>query len=181
MASSCRPRSRPRIGDRLTVTPSPHRPIGAKGVGESPNVGGVRRFPTPSTTLLVPRLHPHPDAARLLAHWRTAKELERWRRSGRWLHPSRRTLARAPQDKVSNPHREERVSASRTTRPRSGNEGSRTDRASVGGQRLHCRRRAFDRGLADANCSGVRCCWKARRASARPKWRRRWRPCTTPN
>ena len=24
-----------------TVTPSPHHPIGAKGVGESPNVGGV--------------------------------------------------------------------------------------------------------------------------------------------
>ena len=25
----------------FTVTPSPHHPIGAKGVGESPNVGGV--------------------------------------------------------------------------------------------------------------------------------------------
>src|SRR6516225_6082354 len=28
----------------LTVTPSPHHPIGAKGVGESPNVGGVPAF-----------------------------------------------------------------------------------------------------------------------------------------
>jgi len=28
----------------FTVTPSPHHPIGAKGVGESPNVGGVSAF-----------------------------------------------------------------------------------------------------------------------------------------
>ena len=27
-----------------TVTPSPHHPIGAKGVGESPHVGGVSAF-----------------------------------------------------------------------------------------------------------------------------------------
>jgi carbon-monoxide dehydrogenase large subunit len=27
-----------------TETPSPHHPIGAKGVGESPNVGGVPAF-----------------------------------------------------------------------------------------------------------------------------------------
>ena len=27
-----------------TTTPSPHHPIGAKGVGESPNVGGVPAF-----------------------------------------------------------------------------------------------------------------------------------------
>ena len=27
-----------------TTTPSPHHPIGAKGVGESPNVGGVPCF-----------------------------------------------------------------------------------------------------------------------------------------
>ena len=27
-----------------TETPSPHHPIGAKGVGESPNVGGVSAF-----------------------------------------------------------------------------------------------------------------------------------------
>src|SRR5438270_258960 len=27
-----------------TTTPSPHHPIGAKGVGESPNVGGVSAF-----------------------------------------------------------------------------------------------------------------------------------------
>ena len=33
-----------------TVTPSPHHPIGAKGVGESPNVGGVPPSPTRSTT-----------------------------------------------------------------------------------------------------------------------------------
>ena len=42
---SCRPRSRRRTG-RPTgpTTPSPHHPIGAKGVGESPNVGGVPCF-----------------------------------------------------------------------------------------------------------------------------------------
>jgi hypothetical protein len=28
----------------FTTTPSPHHPIGAKGVGESPNVGGVSAF-----------------------------------------------------------------------------------------------------------------------------------------
>ena len=28
----------------FTATPSPHHPIGAKGVGESPNVGGVPCF-----------------------------------------------------------------------------------------------------------------------------------------
>ncbi len=28
----------------LSPTPSPHHPIGAKGVGESPNVGGVSAF-----------------------------------------------------------------------------------------------------------------------------------------
>ena len=28
----------------FTETPSPHHPIGAKGVGESPNVGGVPAF-----------------------------------------------------------------------------------------------------------------------------------------
>ena len=52
-----------------TTTPSPHHPIGAKGVGESPNVGGVPCFSNAvndafeflgSTT--------YRDAARQLAH-----------------------------------------------------------------------------------------------------------------
>ncbi len=34
----------PRWETGFTVTPSPHHPIGAKGVGESPNVGGVSAF-----------------------------------------------------------------------------------------------------------------------------------------
>jgi carbon-monoxide dehydrogenase large subunit len=34
----------PRWETDWTVTPSPHHPIGAKGVGESPNVGGVSAF-----------------------------------------------------------------------------------------------------------------------------------------
>ncbi len=34
----------PRWETDYTVTPSPHHPIGAKGVGESPNVGGVSAF-----------------------------------------------------------------------------------------------------------------------------------------
>jgi carbon-monoxide dehydrogenase large subunit len=42
----------------FTVTPSPHHPIGAKGVGESPNVGGVPVSPT----RCFPRRRPH-DAA----------------------------------------------------------------------------------------------------------------------
>ena len=34
----------PALETDWTVTPSPHHPIGAKGVGESPNVGGVPGF-----------------------------------------------------------------------------------------------------------------------------------------
>ncbi|MFC4252966.1 aerobic carbon-monoxide dehydrogenase large subunit [Sinimarinibacterium flocculans] len=34
----------PRYETDFTVTPSPHHPIGAKGVGESPHVGGVSAF-----------------------------------------------------------------------------------------------------------------------------------------
>ena len=34
----------PRFELGETVTPSPHHPIGAKGVGESPNVGSVPCF-----------------------------------------------------------------------------------------------------------------------------------------
>jgi hypothetical protein len=38
-------RSRPWLGRAdFTTTPSPRHPIGANGVGESPNVGGVSAF-----------------------------------------------------------------------------------------------------------------------------------------
>ncbi|WP_417684836.1 aerobic carbon-monoxide dehydrogenase large subunit [Roseibium sp.] len=59
-----------------TVTPSPHHPIGAKGVGESPNVGGVPAFSNAvndafgflgSTHIQMPH-----DAWRV---WQAAKEL----------------------------------------------------------------------------------------------------------
>ncbi|WP_298822548.1 aerobic carbon-monoxide dehydrogenase large subunit [uncultured Roseibium sp.] len=59
-----------------TVTPSPHHPIGAKGVGESPNVGGVPAFSNAvndafqflgSTHIQMPH-----DAWRI---WQAAKEL----------------------------------------------------------------------------------------------------------
>ncbi|POF30011.1 aerobic carbon-monoxide dehydrogenase large subunit [Roseibium marinum] len=59
-----------------TVTPSPHHPIGAKGVGESPNVGGVPAFSNAvndafqflgSTHIQMPH-----DAWRL---WQAAKDL----------------------------------------------------------------------------------------------------------
>ncbi|HWW46442.1 MAG TPA: aerobic carbon-monoxide dehydrogenase large subunit [Xanthobacteraceae bacterium] len=59
-----------------TVTPSPHHPIGAKGVGESPNVGGVPAFSNAvndafaflgGKNLMMPH-YPH----RL---WQTAREL----------------------------------------------------------------------------------------------------------
>ena len=51
-----------------TTTPSPHHPIGAKGVGESPNVGGVPCFSNAvNDAFALPRLDPHPDAARSLA------------------------------------------------------------------------------------------------------------------
>ncbi|MFN4010132.1 MAG: aerobic carbon-monoxide dehydrogenase large subunit [Pannonibacter sp.] len=60
----------------FTVTPSPHHPIGAKGVGESPNVGGVPAFSNAvndafaflgSTHIQMPH-----DSWRL---WKVAKEL----------------------------------------------------------------------------------------------------------
>ncbi len=48
----------------FTVTPSPHHPIGAKGVGESPNVGGVPAFSKRrQRRLRLPRRDPYPDAA----------------------------------------------------------------------------------------------------------------------
>ena len=48
----------------FTVTPSPHHPIGAKGVGESPNVGGVPAFSNAvNDAFSFLGLHPHPDAA----------------------------------------------------------------------------------------------------------------------
>lgn len=59
-----------------TVTPSPHHPIGAKGVGESPNVGGVPAFSNAVHDAfrafgLVQTHMPH-DHWRI---WRTARDL----------------------------------------------------------------------------------------------------------
>jgi len=58
-----------------TVTPSPHHPIGAKGVGESPNVGGVSAFSNAVNDAfahkgLVHTQMPHD-------HWRVWKTAER--------------------------------------------------------------------------------------------------------
>ena len=75
--TSCRPRSRRRNG-RPTGRrrPSPHHPIGAKGVGESPNVGGVPCFANAvndafkflgSTHIAMPH-----------DHWRTWMAAESW-------------------------------------------------------------------------------------------------------
>ena len=51
-----------------TTTPSPHHPIGAKGVGESPNVGGVPCFANAvNDAFALPRLDPYRHAARPLA------------------------------------------------------------------------------------------------------------------
>ncbi|HRY25974.1 MAG: carbon-monoxide dehydrogenase large subunit [Geminicoccaceae bacterium] len=59
-----------------TVTPSPHHPIGAKGVGESPNVGGVSAFSNAVNDAFRPfglthAQMPH-DHWRI---WRTAQQL----------------------------------------------------------------------------------------------------------
>ncbi len=52
----------------FTTTPSPHHPIGAKGVGESPNVGGVPAFSNAVVRRLrASRPDAHADAARSLA------------------------------------------------------------------------------------------------------------------
>ena len=59
----------------FTVTPSPHHPIGAKGVGESPNVGGVPAFSNAvNDAFSFLGSHPHPDAARLLAQLEGGEE-----------------------------------------------------------------------------------------------------------
>ena len=51
-----------------TTTPSPHHPIGAKGVGESPNVGGVPALlQRRQRRLRAQGADAHPDAARSLA------------------------------------------------------------------------------------------------------------------
>jgi aerobic carbon-monoxide dehydrogenase large subunit len=59
-----------------TVTPSPHHPIGAKGVGESPNVGGVPCFSNAVNDafgfLGAPHIQMPHDAWRL---WQVAKKL----------------------------------------------------------------------------------------------------------
>jgi len=60
----------------FTVTPSPHHPIGAKGVGESPNVGGVPCFSNAVHDAFksfgLTQTHMPHDHWRV---WRTAKEL----------------------------------------------------------------------------------------------------------
>jgi carbon-monoxide dehydrogenase large subunit len=59
-----------------TVTPSPHHPIGAKGVGESPNVGGVSMFSNAVHDAFRPfgltQTHMPHDHWRV---WKTANEL----------------------------------------------------------------------------------------------------------
>ncbi len=59
----------------FTVTPSPHHPIGAKGVGESPNVGGV-----PAFSNAVNDAFAHLDITHIQMphdHWRTWKVCEK--------------------------------------------------------------------------------------------------------
>ena len=90
-----------------TTTPSPHHPIGAKGVGESPNVGGVPRLrQRGQRRVRVPRLDAYPDAARSLANLdgggqtRTARGLRRGTRPASpegWLMPlAREDIAKPP-------------------------------------------------------------------------------------
>ena len=58
-----------------TTTPSPHHPIGAKGVGESPNVGGVPGLFQRRQRRLRPQgPRSHPDAARPLARLADGQE-----------------------------------------------------------------------------------------------------------
>ena len=134
----------------FTVTPSPHHPIGAKGVGESPNVGGVPAFSNAvndafsflgSTHIQMPH-----DYWR---NWKAAKELGVFaanvteivipsaakqnpaysQKAGVWIAPSQRSRNDGRRERHENP---------------------RTDRASPRRLRLHRRRRARDRDLADA-------------------------------
>ena len=55
----------------FTETPSPHHPIGAKGVGESPNVGGVPCFSNAVNDAFRSFGHTHTDMPH--DHWRIWK------------------------------------------------------------------------------------------------------------
>ncbi len=70
----------------FTVTPSPHHPIGAKGVGESPNVGGVSAFSNAVNDAFAHLgLDPHRDAARPLARLADRRAARAARRSAMTL------------------------------------------------------------------------------------------------
>ena len=58
-----------------TTTPSPHHPIGAKGVGESPNVGGVPAFSNAVHDAFRPFGLRQVHASRSLAYLETANDL----------------------------------------------------------------------------------------------------------
>jgi len=58
-----------------TVTPSPHHPIGAKGVGESPNVGGVSAFSNAVNDAFAHKGLTHTQMPH--DHWRVWKTAER--------------------------------------------------------------------------------------------------------
>ena len=137
--SSCRPRSRRRIG-RPTgpTTPSPHHPIGAKGVGESPNVGGVPCFSNAvNDAFCVPRLDPHPDAARPLAH------LDGGEASLGLHRVSDHRPVRAVSGAGANPGAALPYNGCSMTL------NSRRDRGPAGRRRLYRRPRARDRAVAD--------------------------------
>ena len=130
----------------FTVTPSPHHPIGAKGVGESPNVGGVPAFSNAvndafsflgSTHIQMPH-----DYWR---NWKAAKNLGALR-SVAGGHPSAAKRRSRMSSHQVWPHRE-RISRMTATEK---HEKSRRDRASAGGVGLYRRRRTRDRDLADA-------------------------------
>ena len=59
----------------FTVTPSPHHPIGAKGVGESPNVGGVSAFSNAINDAFAHRGLTHTQMPH--DHWRVWKVAEK--------------------------------------------------------------------------------------------------------
>jgi carbon-monoxide dehydrogenase large subunit len=59
----------------FTVTPSPHHPIGAKGVGESPNVGGVPASNAVNDAFSFLGLDPSRCRMTYWRNWRAAKEL----------------------------------------------------------------------------------------------------------
>ena len=140
-----------------TVTPCPHHPLGAKGVGESPNVGS----PPAIVNAVIDALHETHGVDHIDMPCTPGARLGR--DAG-----APRAAAVSP---ARSPARRRASSAPRARR--------RDARAAARRRRLPRRRGPRDRDVPRASASRSRCCWRGRPASARPRRARRSRRSST--